>query len=253
MPCKNPCRLLHPSCIHILRWSLKCSVKRTRTGSAFFTNESAWSGMVTGSQSCVWIEVAPYTNARGEPTSGNRCTGLMLKSNRLKFKASGKTADSLTGIYRAFIINLFKTNRSRPLVPKNLLGHWLNYTPMSRGGECRVPFVSAALWGSCCLCVIDDSKVKQHEQQEGELVWWETWVAVESGVGFRGQGAVMKLPNHHPCAWRRYCPSLARIVTPFVDHFAIKGWCFQGDKEKWCSCSMGCLACWLHVLDVCLL
>jgi hypothetical protein len=22
MPCRNPCKLLHPSCIHILRWSL---------------------------------------------------------------------------------------------------------------------------------------------------------------------------------------------------------------------------------------
>jgi hypothetical protein len=33
MACKNPCRLLHPSCIHILRWSLKHSVTRTWTGS----------------------------------------------------------------------------------------------------------------------------------------------------------------------------------------------------------------------------
>ena len=32
---------LHPSCIHILRWSLKRSVKRTWTSSAFPTNESA--------------------------------------------------------------------------------------------------------------------------------------------------------------------------------------------------------------------
>ena len=38
---------LHPSCIHILRWSLKRSVKRTWTGYAFPTNESAWSVVVT--------------------------------------------------------------------------------------------------------------------------------------------------------------------------------------------------------------
>ena len=45
---------LHPLCIHILHWSLKGSVKRTWTGSDFSTNESAWSAMVTGSQSHVW-------------------------------------------------------------------------------------------------------------------------------------------------------------------------------------------------------
>ena len=49
---------LHPSRIHILRWSLKCSVKRTWTGSAFSTKESAWGVMVTGSHSCVWS--GPY-------------------------------------------------------------------------------------------------------------------------------------------------------------------------------------------------
>ena len=54
VPCRNACRLLHPSCIHILHWSLKRSVKRTWTGSTFSTNESAWSAMVTGSQSRVW-------------------------------------------------------------------------------------------------------------------------------------------------------------------------------------------------------
>lgn len=62
-------------------------------------------------------------------TSGNRCTGLILKSNRLIFKASGWTTDSFTGIYRAFIINFGskrrKTKRSRPLVPLSLPGHWL--------------------------------------------------------------------------------------------------------------------------------
>jgi hypothetical protein len=47
-------RTVHPSCIHILRRSLKRSVKRTWTSSAFSTNESAWSVMVTGSQSRVW-------------------------------------------------------------------------------------------------------------------------------------------------------------------------------------------------------
>jgi hypothetical protein len=45
---------LHLSCIHLLRWSLKRSVKRTWTSSAFSTNESALSDMVTGSQSRVW-------------------------------------------------------------------------------------------------------------------------------------------------------------------------------------------------------
>ena len=54
IPCRNSCRLLHPSCIHILRWSLKHSVKWTWTGSAFATNGSAWSVVVTGSQSRVW-------------------------------------------------------------------------------------------------------------------------------------------------------------------------------------------------------
>ena len=44
---------LHPFCIHILRWSLKRSMKRTWTSSTFFTNESAWSVLVTGSQSRV--------------------------------------------------------------------------------------------------------------------------------------------------------------------------------------------------------
>lgn len=28
---------------------------------------------------------------------------------------------------------------------------------------------------------------------------------------------IMKLPNNPPCAGIRYCPSLARIATPFVD------------------------------------
>ena len=46
MSCKNPCdpcRLSHPSCIHILRRSLERSVKPQTwtTGSAFSTNESA--------------------------------------------------------------------------------------------------------------------------------------------------------------------------------------------------------------------
>ena len=55
VPCKNPCRLyIHLAFTYILRWSLERSVKRTWTGSAFSTNESAWSAMVTGSQSRVW-------------------------------------------------------------------------------------------------------------------------------------------------------------------------------------------------------
>jgi hypothetical protein len=55
MPRRYPHRLLHPSCIHILRWSLKRSVKQTWTGSTFSTDESAWSVMmVMGPQSRVW-------------------------------------------------------------------------------------------------------------------------------------------------------------------------------------------------------
>ena len=46
MPYRNPCRLFHPPCIHMLRWSLKRSVKRTWSRSSFPTNESAWSIMV---------------------------------------------------------------------------------------------------------------------------------------------------------------------------------------------------------------
>ena len=38
MPCRNSCRILHPSRIHALRWSLKRSGKRTWTGSVFPTN-----------------------------------------------------------------------------------------------------------------------------------------------------------------------------------------------------------------------
>ena len=56
MPCRNPCRLtIHLTFTYILRWSLKRSVK-LELGSAppFSTNESAWSVMVTGSQSHVW-------------------------------------------------------------------------------------------------------------------------------------------------------------------------------------------------------
>ena len=54
MPCrKQSMNIVHPSCIHILHWSLKRSVKRTWTGSAYSTNESAWV-LVTGSQSRVW-------------------------------------------------------------------------------------------------------------------------------------------------------------------------------------------------------
>ena len=64
MPCKNPRRLyIHLAFTCILRWSLKRSVKRqTWTGSAFSTNESAWSVMVTGSRSRVWCEVTLSTS-----------------------------------------------------------------------------------------------------------------------------------------------------------------------------------------------
>jgi hypothetical protein len=59
MPCRNPRRIyIHLAFTYILRWSLKRSVKWTWTGSAFSTNESAWSVMVVGSQSRVWS--GPY-------------------------------------------------------------------------------------------------------------------------------------------------------------------------------------------------
>ena len=45
---------LHPSCVHLLCWSLKHSVKWIWTGSAFSANESAWSVLVAGNQSHVW-------------------------------------------------------------------------------------------------------------------------------------------------------------------------------------------------------
>ena len=56
MPHRNPCRLdIHLAFTYIPHRSLERSVKsRTRTGSAFSTNESAWSVMVTGCQSRVW-------------------------------------------------------------------------------------------------------------------------------------------------------------------------------------------------------
>jgi hypothetical protein len=56
MPRRNPCRLyIHRAFTYPLCWSLECSVKQwIWTGSAFSTNESAWSVMVMGSQSHVW-------------------------------------------------------------------------------------------------------------------------------------------------------------------------------------------------------
>jgi hypothetical protein len=54
---------LHPSCIHILRWSLKRGVKQTWTGSAFSTKESAWSVLVTWvSFSCVEVALSPKSH-----------------------------------------------------------------------------------------------------------------------------------------------------------------------------------------------
>ena len=48
MPCQNPRRLyVHLVFTYSIYWSLKLSVKRTWTGSAFSTNESAWSLMVS--------------------------------------------------------------------------------------------------------------------------------------------------------------------------------------------------------------
>ena len=54
MSCRNPCRLYIHLVVHKLHSSLKHSVRQTWTSSAFSTNESAWSVMVTGSQSRVW-------------------------------------------------------------------------------------------------------------------------------------------------------------------------------------------------------
>jgi hypothetical protein len=54
MPCRNPCRLYIHLAFTYSIGALERSVKRTWTSSTFFTNESAWSMMVTGSQSHVW-------------------------------------------------------------------------------------------------------------------------------------------------------------------------------------------------------
>ena len=54
IPRRNPCRLhIHLAFTYSLRWSLKRSVRRTWTGPAFSTVESAWSVMVMGFQSHV--------------------------------------------------------------------------------------------------------------------------------------------------------------------------------------------------------
>jgi hypothetical protein len=58
MPCKNPCRLSIHLAFTYSVGSFDRSVKRNWTGSTFSTNESAWSVLVTGSQSRVLCEVA---------------------------------------------------------------------------------------------------------------------------------------------------------------------------------------------------
>jgi hypothetical protein len=59
--------------MHILRWSLERSVKRTWTGSAFSTNESAWSVMDVGSQSRV--QSGPKINSQFSTKYIHTCTG----------------------------------------------------------------------------------------------------------------------------------------------------------------------------------
>jgi hypothetical protein len=55
IPHRNPCRLyIHLAFTYSVGPSSVVCVKRTWTGTAFSTNESAWSVMDTGSQPCVW-------------------------------------------------------------------------------------------------------------------------------------------------------------------------------------------------------
>jgi hypothetical protein len=54
MPCRDPCRLYNHLAFANSVSPSSASVKWTWTGSAFSTNESAWSVMVTGSQPRVW-------------------------------------------------------------------------------------------------------------------------------------------------------------------------------------------------------
>ena len=57
---------LHPSCIHLLHWSLKRSVlKRTRTGSAFSTNESAWKCNGHGPSVSLGVKSGPRLHGPG--------------------------------------------------------------------------------------------------------------------------------------------------------------------------------------------
>jgi hypothetical protein len=69
MPSRNPCKLLHPTYIHSLCWSLKRGVKRIWIGSAFPTNES---GEVQGSQdlrATSHLEAGPIRCVRGLKSS----------------------------------------------------------------------------------------------------------------------------------------------------------------------------------------
>jgi hypothetical protein len=75
MPCRNPRRLYtHLAFTYILRWSLKISVKRTWTGSTFSTNKSAWSVLVTGTQSRVWS--GPWKEIKLERLDWLNCSTL---------------------------------------------------------------------------------------------------------------------------------------------------------------------------------
>jgi hypothetical protein len=76
MPCRNLCRLyIHIAFTYILRWCLKRSVKWNWTGSAFSTNESAWSVVITGSQSRVW----------SGPKLANGCVGFVPQRKIFEF------------------------------------------------------------------------------------------------------------------------------------------------------------------------
>jgi hypothetical protein len=84
MSCRNLCRLYtHLAFTYILRWSLKQSVKRTWTSSTFSTHESAWSVMVTGSQSRVWS--GPWSQVTG---------GQFMQSQPLRAWKLGLTTSS---------------------------------------------------------------------------------------------------------------------------------------------------------------
>jgi hypothetical protein len=91
MPCRDPYRLyIRLAFTYLLRWSLKLSVKWSWTGSAFSTNMSAWSVLVTGSQSRVWSEPKLWRTRRCESRTNSKLQmdRLSLRNNGLKCKTS---------------------------------------------------------------------------------------------------------------------------------------------------------------------